>query len=95
MKGKILIIPDVHGRTFWKKALDTGEYEKVIFLGDYVDPYEFDGITSEVALDNFKSIIAYKNKTRIKWFYCWAIMIYITFLSFIMNWPGVADIISC
>lgn len=66
MNGKILIIPDVHGRTFWKKALDTGEYEKVIFLGDYVDPYEFEGITSEMALDNFKSIIAYKQQNTDK-----------------------------
>ena len=37
MKKRILIIPDVHGRTFWRTALDSGRYEKVIFLGDYVD----------------------------------------------------------
>ena len=46
----ILIIPDVHGRLFWKKAVETGDYEKVVFLGDYVDPYELEGITDEEAL---------------------------------------------
>ena len=37
MNKSILIIPDIHGRTFWKVAIDSGEYGKVIFLGDYVD----------------------------------------------------------
>ena len=60
MNGRILIIPDVHGRTFWKKALDTGEYEKVIFLGDYVDPYEFEGINTMKAIANFKNILSLK-----------------------------------
>jgi hypothetical protein len=33
---KILISPDVHGRTFWKKAVEehASECDKVIFLGD-------------------------------------------------------------
>ncbi len=39
--GRILIIPDVHGRTFWKepvkKYLD--ECEQIVFLGDELDPY--------------------------------------------------------
>lgn len=35
--NKLLIIPDIHGRKFWKK--DFAEYDKVIFLGDYLDPY--------------------------------------------------------
>ena len=58
----ILIIPDVHGRLFWKKAVETGDYEKVVFLGDYVDPYELEGITDEEALGNFEAIIAYKRQ---------------------------------
>ena len=59
---QLLIIPDVHGRKFWKEALETGSYEKVIFLGDYADPYEEEGITEEEAIDNFKDIIAYKQQ---------------------------------
>ena len=39
---KLLVIPDVHGRTFWKtpvrKYLD--HVDRVIFLGDYLDPYK-------------------------------------------------------
>ena len=60
MSKRILIIPDVHGRTFWKTALDTGKYEKVIFLGDYVDPYVYDGIDNLMAISNFKDILSLK-----------------------------------
>ena len=60
MNKKILIIPDVHGRGFWKEATKNGKYEKVIFLGDYADPYEDEGITEDAAIDNFKAIIDYK-----------------------------------
>ena len=35
---KILIIPDLHGRTFWKEPCYNWE-GKIIFLGDYHDPY--------------------------------------------------------
>ena len=38
MYKKILIIPDVHGRTFGESALKSGDYEKIVFLGDYTDP---------------------------------------------------------
>ena len=61
MNGKILIIPDVHGRSFWKEALNSGCYDKVIFLGDYVDPYEIEGIDPFEALSNFKDILSLKN----------------------------------
>ena len=62
MNKKILIIPDVHGRTFWESALKSGDYEKIVFLGDYTDPYEMEGITNREALMNFKSIIAFKQQ---------------------------------
>ena len=60
MKKGLLIIPDVHGRDFWKEAIDSNKYERIVFLGDYTDPYDIEGITNERAVDNFKSIIAYK-----------------------------------
>ena len=62
---KVLIIPDVHGRTFWKEAIDKfsmSEYPnlKIVFLGDYLDPYEsYDGISKEEAFVNFEDIIYY------------------------------------
>ena len=55
---EIIIIPDVHGRGFWKNALPYIEDGvSTVFLGDYVDPYPHEGITPEMALDNFKSIV--------------------------------------
>ena len=40
---KILIIPDVHGRSFWVEPCShIDEFDKVIFLGDYHDPYSFE-----------------------------------------------------
>lgn len=39
---KLLIVPDVHGRDFWiKPCRDIKKYDKIIFLGDYHDPYPF------------------------------------------------------
>ena len=56
----ILIVPDVHGRKFWKEPCDSiDKYEKIVFLGDYVDPYEYEGITKEEAVENFKEIISF------------------------------------
>ncbi len=59
MNNDILIIPDVHGRTFWKDAVSREAFGTVIFLGDYVDPYPRDGISNEQALGNFFEIIDY------------------------------------
>lgn len=57
----ILIIPDVHGRTFWQTAKEKiNEIDKVIFLGDYLDPYPHEGITPEEAIVQFKEIIQFK-----------------------------------
>lgn len=55
---KILICPDVHSRTFWKivKKSDL----PVIFLGDYLDPYDWEGYTSRDAINNFKEILEFK-----------------------------------
>ena len=59
---QLLIIPDVHGRTFWKDAVSQYEdkVEKIIFLGDYLDPYPDEGITRKGAIRNFEEIIDYK-----------------------------------
>ena len=73
MNIKTLIIPDVHGRTFWKYAIDKFPKEKypnlnIVFLGDYLDPYELpdEHVTRLEAIENFKMIIEYaKNDKRI------------------------------
>lgn len=57
-----IVIPDIHGRTFWKTVFEKYTKEDysditIVFLGDYVDPYSFEGIDKESAIDNFKEII--------------------------------------
>lgn len=66
-KQKLLIMPDIHGRTFWKSAMNKiEEYQRVIFLGDYVDPYPFENISEEVAIENFKEILDLKKANQDK-----------------------------
>ena len=60
---KVLIIPDVHGRDFWKEPCredKIGKYDKIIFLGDYVDPYEDEGLHSKDGVSMLKEIIDFK-----------------------------------
>lgn len=56
---KILINPDIHGRVFWKYSIEhKDEFDKIIFLGDYLDAYSPDLLINEK--DNFKEIIQFK-----------------------------------
>jgi hypothetical protein len=66
---KDLIVPDIHGRVFWKSILpflSSDKYEKVIFLGDYVDPYISEGYHWNDAIKALIDVIylkrQYKNK---------------------------------
>lgn len=56
--NEILIVPDVHGRQFWRPALDYPG--QIIFLGDYFDPYPKEGIGANEAFDNFLDIVEFK-----------------------------------
>lgn len=58
MEKKIIIVPDVHGRDFWKNDVLENENSKIIFLGDYFDPYERRDIDD--MLYNFKLILTLK-----------------------------------
>ena len=61
--NKVLIIPDVHCRTFWRIARDmVNDYEKVIFLGDYLDPYEHEYLPIERGIEDFLDIIEFKKE---------------------------------
>lgn len=62
--GKILICPDCHGRRFWENPCKNhkGEFEKIVFLGDYVSPYPDEGISNMEALNVFKEIIEFKKE---------------------------------
>ena len=58
MEKKVVLIPDIHGRTFWKDAEDYIKSEiPVVFLGDYTDPYIPEDISKKDSLDNFKEIL--------------------------------------
>lgn len=57
---RIIIIPDIHGRAFWKEAVKDSLDIPVVFLGDYLDPYPIEGITQEMAWENFMEIAKFK-----------------------------------
>lgn len=66
--SKILILPDVHGRAFWKEATEKYEQEcdEIIFLGDYVDPYLDEGFTRKQAIRTLEEVIEYKLNNKDK-----------------------------
>lgn len=57
---KTLVIPDIHGKTIWKKILFEEMPDKVIFLGDYFDCYE--KISTALQIHNFNEILEFKKK---------------------------------
>lgn len=59
----MIIIPDVHGRLFWKDAVaKRKDGEMVIFLGDYLDSYEstINRESFKKSFENLKEIIEFK-----------------------------------
>ena len=64
MSKRILVIPDIHGETFWKepvlKYID--RVDRIIFLGDYLDPYPKEGkeYPPQGLFDNLMDIIDFK-----------------------------------
>jgi hypothetical protein len=57
---EILVVPDVHGRSFWEPALDYAG--RVIFLGDYTDPYPQEGFNQDGAYRDLVRIVDFKKK---------------------------------
>lgn len=57
---KIIVLPDVHGRRFWESARKhIDDCDRVVFIGDYFDPYNFEGITVNDAIKNFREILTF------------------------------------
>ena len=60
----IIIVPDIHGRTFWKSIIPLLEnnqiINKIVFLGDYLDPYPNEHISKSSAISIFNDIIQLK-----------------------------------
>ena len=66
---KVLVIPDIHGRRFWKDATEkyANEVDKIIFLGDYHDPYKAEeGIDSKPSIENFEGILTFYEANKDK-----------------------------
>lgn len=66
---KYLIIPDVHGRDFWRRPVDETLKDTdahIVFLGDYHDPYPKDFDYNEdylqISVDRFKEILELKKQ---------------------------------
>lgn len=59
-----LIIPDVHGETFWEKpvleAVEDSKVKQIIFLGDYFDSYYPERISRQDEIFNFIKILEVK-----------------------------------
>ena len=73
MENKLLLISDIHGRTFWKEAVEkyTDMVDKVIIFGDEVDPYPWEGYTRKDAINALKDVIEYKQKNNNKVILLW------------------------
>jgi hypothetical protein len=56
---KILVIPDLHGKNIWEKAVAHTDWDHVVFLGDYVDAWKEDDST---IVNNLVKIIRYKTE---------------------------------
>lgn len=69
-KREIVVVPDVHGRTFWKDVVGITDCD-IVFLGDYHDPYtKEEGINAYDSIKNFREIIEYaKGNKNVKLLY--------------------------
>ena len=66
MAKRILVVPDVHGETFWKEPVSRyiEDVDKIIFLGDYLDPYNDGGkeYSPQGVFDNLMDIVDLKRR---------------------------------
>ena len=56
------LVPDVHGRKFWRDAVKDVETTPVVFMGDYLDPYDSDGVKWSEAWKELHDIVTLKKK---------------------------------
>ncbi len=53
---RVILIPDLHGRMFWKEAVaNADDATRIIFLGIYIYPYVFEETTPEEAFSRISS----------------------------------------
>lgn len=56
--SNLIALGDIHGLTVWKEIVAVHPDALIVFLGDYLDPY--DACEPAIALDNLRDIIAFK-----------------------------------
>ena len=59
---KTISIGDIHGRDIWKNV-NPSKYDKIIFVGDYVDSFT---ISNTTILNNLLDIIEFKKSFKNK-----------------------------
>jgi len=57
MKTKVLVIGDIHWLDVWENLVEENSFDKVVFLWDYVDSFNFSDCE---IIDNLRNIIQYK-----------------------------------
>lgn len=60
MAEECIIIPDLHGRRFWRDAVKGHGNDPIVFLGDYLDPYSWEDITPGDAYRELRDVIDFK-----------------------------------
>ena len=66
---QILVVPDVHGRDYWKRAeIYIDSVDKAVFIGDYFDSFT---VGYDLQMANFKNILDFKKKYPDKVCLCW------------------------
>lgn len=64
---KTISIGDIHGKSIWD-TINPNNYDKIIFLGDYVDSFE---INNSIILENLLNIIRFKKDNPDKVILLW------------------------
>lgn len=54
---KVLVIPDLHEKTIWKTRVGEKDWDRAVFIGDYVDSWTHD---DTVCINNLRDIIEFK-----------------------------------
>lgn len=58
MQTPILVIPDVHSRDFYQSILENTT-NKIIFLGDYGDPYSYEGWDDDDTIEAMMTVFSF------------------------------------
>ena len=63
MKNNIYVVPDIHCRDFYKPILKIKD-KPIVFLGDYMDPYDYEGFTDKHGIKNLQEIIDFARNNK-------------------------------